>query len=563
MACNALLAIAIAHMTTGKSMEDFVGRFSTDRDSIKRYYDVPLSKKGLERLRKFDSEALASLAKIDFDALDQSGKVDYVLTQNFLDAEIRDERTRGDKQQQIKTLLPFADTIVGLEESRWVLDPLDPKTAAEKIESIRLQVMESEGKIRAGVEKKLTSASLAFRASKELASLQQTFGRWYSHYSGYKPTFTWWCQKPFEEASKVIDSLEKLLKEDIAGQKGQPEDPLVGEPIGRERLLNDLKREMIDETPEALIDIAEREYAWCLAEMLKCSIALGCGDDWKKALDKVKADHVEPGEQDDLIMQQGREAVKFVEDHDLVSLDDLVKETWRVNMLTAEQQKNWPFAFYGGQHMATSYPLPEMDHSTKVMSMKGNNKHFMRAVTHHELIPGHHLQGYMAERFRNYRQIFTTPFFIEGWALHWEMLLWDLNFPKSSEDKIGMLFWRMHRCARIVVSLKYHLGQMTEKEMIDFLVEKVGHERWTATSEVRRYIGDMYSPLYQCAYMIGGLQLRALYKELVPKKMTPREFHDAVLKLGSIPMSLVGASLTNVKLTRDYKSGGIIKLSYE
>jgi uncharacterized protein (DUF885 family) len=159
--------------------------------------------------------------------------------------------------------------------------------------------------------------------------------------------------------------------------------------------------------------------------------------------------------------------------------------------------------------------------------------------------------------------VFTTPFFIEGWALYWEMLLWDLGFAKAPEDRIGMLFWRLHRCARIVVSLRFHLGEMSPHEMVDYLVDNVGHERWTATSEVRRFIGEDYGPLYQCAYMIGGLQLRGFNKALVPSKMTHREFHDRVLKLGQIPMALVGASLGLTKPERDFKAPSRIPLSDE
>ena len=69
------------------------------------------------------------------------------------------------------------------------------------------------------------------------------------------------------------------------------------------------------------------------------------------------------------------------------------------------------------------------------MSMRGNNPHFYRAVVHHELIPGHHLQGFMNARYRPYRSIFATPFWTEGWALYWELLLWDMNFPRSPEDR--------------------------------------------------------------------------------------------------------------------------------
>jgi uncharacterized protein (DUF885 family) len=96
---------------------------------------------------------------------------------------------------------------------------------------------------------------------------------------------------------------------------------------------------------------------------------------------------------------------------------------------------------------------------------------------------------------------------------------------------------------------------MTPQEMIAFLVNEVGLEESGATSEVRRYIGDSYSPLYQCGYMIGGLQLRALYKQTVGEgKMTPREFHDAVLKMGPVPIEMVRATLLKTPLKRDYRA---------
>lgn len=56
------------------------------------------------------------------------------------------------------------------------------------------------------------------------------------------------------------------------------------------------------------------------------------------------------------------------------------------------------------------------------------------------------------------------------------MLLCDLGFPQSPENRTGMLFWRMHRASRIIFSLSFHLEKMTAQECIDFLVERSGHE---------------------------------------------------------------------------------------
>ena len=93
---------------------------------------------------------------------------------------------------------------------------------------------------------------------------------------------------------------------------------------------------------------------------------------------------------------------------------------------------------------------------------------------------------------------------------------------------------------------------MTPAQMVDFLVERVGHERFGATGEVRRYIGGAYSPLYQCAYMIGGKQLLALRREVVESgRMTDKQFNDAVLACNAIPIEMIRASLLNVPLTRE------------
>ena len=101
-----------------------------------------------------------------------------------------------------------------------------------------------------------------------------------------------------------------------------------------------------------------------------------------------------------------------------------------------------------------------MAHDDKLMSMRGNNIHFSRATVHHELIPGHHLQGFMTDRYNPHRAPVRHAVLGEGWALYWEMLLWDHGFPRTPEDRVGMLFWRMHRAARIIFSLSFHLGTM-------------------------------------------------------------------------------------------------------
>jgi uncharacterized protein (DUF885 family) len=329
---------------------------------------------------------------------------------------------------------------------------------------------------------------------------------------------------------------------------------IIGDPIGRDALISELQSEMIPYTPEELIDIANKEFAWCETEMKKASNALGYGDDWKKALEHVKNTYVEPGKQPELIRDLAVEAIKFVDDHNLVTVPQLARDTWKMEMMTPERQLVSPF-FLGGETILVSYPTNTMTHEQKMMSMRGNNPYFSRATVFHELIPGHHLQGFMTARYRPYRALFGTPFWTEGNALYWELLFWDLGFQKTPEQKIGALFWRMHRCARIIFSLSFHLEKMTPQECIDFLVNRVGHERDNATAEVRRSFDGSYGPLYQISYLIGGLQQYHLHHELVDSgKMTNRQFNDALLHENRISIEMIRAVLTNQKLTRDYKT---------
>ena len=93
-----------------------------------------------------------------------------------------------------------------------------------------------------------------------------------------------------------LGSYARYLRESVAGIKGS--DDIVGDPIGKDMLLNELEYEMIPYSPEQLVTIANEEFAWCEAEMKKASKEMGFGDNWKQALEKVKTLHVEPGQRE-------------------------------------------------------------------------------------------------------------------------------------------------------------------------------------------------------------------------------------------------------------------------
>jgi len=345
--------------------------------------------------------------------------------------------------------------------------------------------------------------------------------------------------------------IRRLEHPPAAGPQAKPDaSGIIGRPLGREGLRFDLVDEMVPYTPEEVIEIGTREYAWCEAEMIKASEAMGFGQDWKKAMDKVKDMHVPPGGQPDAIRDLLREAVAYVRAKDLIAVPEIENETMRMEMISPERQLVNPF-FTGGALISIAYPTDTMTTRQKVESMRGNNLPFSRAAAFHEMIPGHNLQSYVSQRYATYRSsIASSSFWSEGWAVYWEMLMYDLGFHDTPEKRIGALFWRMHRCARIVFSLKYHLGEWSPQECIDYLVDKVNFERENAVGEVRRSFAGGYGPLYQAAYQIGAMQLRQIRREIVDSgRLTLKDFHDAVMMMGSMPFPLLRLALSGQKLS--------------
>ncbi len=544
------------------SMRTFIEKYSADERAIGVFYDAAWSEVAMARREALIAEGHAKLAAVNHGDLGRSGRVDYLLMRTKLESDMNEIEQQRRQWDQMREILPFRDAIVSLEEQRSRLEGVDAEEAASFLAGFKQQIKETRGRIEEGKkpadQRKAAGADggspievspvVAKRAARAVDELRSTLRQWNEYFAQYIPEFDWWVSAPYAEAQRELDQYAKFLRENIAGIKGQPEDPLIGDPIGREKLVQDLATEWIDYTPEEIVAIGEREFAWCEAEMKKAASELGY-DNWRDGLEHVKKLHVGPGEQAALTTELTREAIEFVTSRDMLTVPDLANEIWRQTMLSADSQRTLPFAAYGPQAFLIAYPTSGMAHDDKLMSMRGNNRYFMRIVAPHELIPGHHLQSFFAQRERTYRRTFGTPFLVEGWALYWEMTLWDAGYGATPEQRIGMLFWRMHRAARIIVSMKFQLGEMQPEEMIDFLVDRVGHERLTATSEVRRFIGGDYGPLYQIAYMIGGLQFRALRKECVDSGlMTEKEFHDSILKCGAIPVELIRAELLNQKL---------------
>jgi uncharacterized protein (DUF885 family) len=530
-------------------LRGMIEKYSQDYGALNRFYSAQTSANRASRMRQLYGDSLSLLERLNFEGLNHDEQIDHILFSNYLRHEIKELDRNKTQLDEMAAIIPFSKTISDLEDQRRRLESINSEKTAASLDALARQIAALPKTLEGNKPKR----TVAYRSLQTIASLRSTLRNWYNFHNAYNPEFSWWNKKPYEAVETELGKYSTFVAQKLVGISPDDRTTIIGDPIGREALIEELEFEMIPYTPEELVSIANQEFAWCQTELKKASREMGFGDDYMKAIEAVKQKYVEPGKQPALIRDLAWEAIEYVEKNKLVTVPKLARESWRMEMMTPERQLVAPF-FLGGETILVSYPTDGMTHEQKLMSLRGNNPHFARAVTHHELIPGHHLQQYMTRRHRPYREIFRTPFWGEGWALYWEFLLWDMGFTKTPEDKIGALFWRSHRAARIIFSLNFHLGKMTPEEAVALLVEKVGHERENALAEVRRSFGGDYGPLYQMAYMMGGLQFYTLHRDLVAsKKMTNQQFHDAILKEGPIPVEMVRAILTNQKLSRDYK----------
>jgi uncharacterized protein (DUF885 family) len=562
-----------------------IERYEVELRNVNRVYGTPGSSLRRAKLEKFYADQMQLLEAVKFDALSQAGKVDYLLLRDRLQAEEKQLSREAREDDEISPLVPFQETIVALEETRRRMESIEGQKSAADL----VKVASAIDAAKASLTSSKASSLVLSRAATRTAQLRTTLRGWFSFYDLYDPLFAWWTDGEYKKTDEALGEHARALhtKSGVPGAfdagdatadgggggrggrggggrgGGAPRsngpigsnEELSGiGPVGNAVLMDALRAAMIPYTADELITIANREFAWWDKEMLRASNEMGFGSDWKKALEAVKNKYVEPGEMIHLVRDQSREAIEFVEKHDLVTIPPMVKEDFWEQAMTPQMQLVNPF-FTGGATIQVSSPASSMTLQERLESMRGNTIYFSRATVFHELVPGHHMQQYMTQRYRPYRSLFSTAFWTEGMAFYWEMLLWNLGFTHTPEQRVGALFWRMHRCARIIFLLNFHLSKMTAVECVQFLVDRVGHERANAEGEVRRSFNGSYPPIYQCAYMLGALQFYALHKELVDsKKMTNRAFHDAIYREGNIPIEMVRLAINGQKVARNYQS---------
>ena len=166
----------------------------------------------------------------------------------------------------------------------------------------------------------------------------------------------------------------------------------------------------------------------------------------------------------------------------------------------------------------------------------------LEALTLHEAVPGHHLQGALASEMENverFRRDTYISAFGEGWGLYAEWLGLEAGFYQDPYSNFGRLTYEMWRACRLVVDTGMHAKGWTRQQAIDYLASNTALSMHNVTTEIDRYISW---PGQALSYKMGEITIKNLRKKAeheLGKDFDVREFHDQILKNGSVPLNLL------------------------
>ena len=297
--------------------------------------------------------------------------------------------------------------------------------------------------------------------------------------------------------------------------------------------------------PDDLHDLGLREVARIEAEMRVLLDANGfAGQPIGASMDKLARDprFLYPNDDD------GRKAAlaeyKRLIDTALSHCRELFitfpKAKLDVRRVEAFKELTAPGAYYQGGAMDGSRPGIFF---ANLRDMNEVPKWSMPTLSYHEGVPGHHWQISLAYEIKSvpqFRKVIPFTAYMEGWALYCEWLAKQADWYEGDPfGDLGRLRDELFRAVRLVVDTGIHAKHWTREQAIAYMLEKTGKGEKDVTAEIERYIVD---PGQACAYKVGMLKIQELRERAqreLGNKFDQREFHDAVLKNGALPLEIL------------------------
>ena len=174
--------------------------------------------------------------------------------------------------------------------------------------------------------------------------------------------------------------------------------------------------------------------------------------------------------------------------------------------------------------------------------LKSRPLYALEALTLHEAVPGHHLQGALTQELDylpEFRRNLYVNAFGEGWGLYSEYLGTEMGFYKDPYSHFGKLTYEMWRACRLVIDVALHTKNWTREQAVNYLAEHTALSMHEVNTEINRYISW---PGQALAYKMGELKIKELRKraeDQLKEKFDVREFHDLILSQGTVTLTIL------------------------
>ena len=200
--------------------------------------------------------------------------------------------------------------------------------------------------------------------------------------------------------------------------------------------------------------------------------------------------------------------------------------------------------YTGGRYVGTSKNSTEPGYYwVNTYDLKSRTLYTIPALTAHEGVPGHHLQGSLnnelGDSIPRFRRNLYLSAFGEGWGLYSEFLADDMGIYTTKYEQFGKLTYEMWRACRLVVDTGIHAMGWTREEAVEYMSKNTALSLHEINTEVDRYISW---PGQALSYKIGEIKIRELRKKAkdqLGNKFNIRDFHEVVLSQGTVTLSIL------------------------
>ena len=294
----------------------------------------------------------------------------------------------------------------------------------------------------------------------------------------------------------------------------------------------------LDLTPEAVHATGQQEVRRIRAEMEKVIRDTGFEGNFRQFVEFLRSDPRFYVQTPEALMEKAALVAKRMDGELPRIFKTLPRLPYGIREIPAYSAPGNTTAYYqpgtGDGTIAGSYYVNTYD-------LKSRPLYELEALTLHEAVPGHHLQIALQQELDlpAFRRFVGFVAFIEGWALYAERLGLETGFYQDSYSNFGRLSYEMWRACRLVVDTGMHALGWTRQQAIDFMAENTSLTLLNIANEVDRYIAW---PGQALAYKTGELkirELRRLAESELGEKFNLREFHDAVLLAGAVPLDVL------------------------